>query len=68
MPKKKLSELSENIAHLALPDSAVVIAKEVIKLAQQSMNIETIQSVYFVGAGWYRNECPRPAIFFLKEK
>ena len=26
----------ENIAHLALPDSAVVIAKEVIKLAQQS--------------------------------
>ena len=33
---EKLSELSENIAHLALPDSAVVIAKEVIKLAQQS--------------------------------
>lgn len=33
---EKLNELSENIAHLALPDSAVVIAKEVIKLAQQS--------------------------------
>ena len=33
---EKLSELSENIAHLALPDSAVVIAKEVIKLAQKS--------------------------------
>ena len=31
----KLKELSENIAHLALPDSAIVIAKEVIKLAQQ---------------------------------
>lgn len=32
----KLKELSENITHLALPDSAIVIAKEIIKLAQQS--------------------------------
>ena len=31
----KLKDLSENIAKLALPDSATIIAKEVIKLAQQ---------------------------------
>lgn len=31
----KLQSLSENIARLALPDSATIIAKEVIKLAQQ---------------------------------
>ena len=31
----KLKDLSENIAKLALPDSATTIAKEVIKLAQQ---------------------------------
>lgn len=33
---RKLKELSDNIAKLALPDSARIIAQEVIKLAQQS--------------------------------
>ena len=53
--EQKLKELSENIARLALPDSAKIIAQEVIKLAEKNnkkaMNIETIKSVYFVGAG-----------------
>ena len=31
---RKLKELSENIAQLALPDSARIIAQEVIKLAE----------------------------------
>ena len=31
---RKLKELSENIAKLALPDSARIIAQEVIKLAE----------------------------------
>lgn len=31
----KLRELSENIAHLALPNPVIMVAKEVIKLAQQ---------------------------------
>ena len=34
----KLKDLSENIAKLALPDSATIIAKEVIKLAQQCIS------------------------------
>lgn len=33
----KLKELSENIAKLALPDSARIIAQEVIKLAKESL-------------------------------
>ena len=33
--EQKLKELSENIARLALPDSAKIIAQEVIKLAEQ---------------------------------
>ena len=32
--EQKLKELSENIARLALPDSAKIIAQEVIKLAE----------------------------------
>lgn len=61
---EKLSELSENIAHLALPDSAVVIAKRSYKISATIMNIETIQSVYFVRGRRYRNECPRPLFSF----
>ena len=34
---RKLKELSENIAKLALPDSAKIIAQEVIKLAEESL-------------------------------
>ena len=34
---QKLKELSENIAKLALPDSARIIAQEVIKLAEESL-------------------------------
>ena len=34
----KLKELSENIAKLALADSARIIAQEVIKLAEAEMN------------------------------
>ena len=33
--EQKLKELSENIARLALPDSAKIIAQEVIKLAEK---------------------------------
>lgn len=33
--ERKLKELSENIARLALPDSARIIAQEVLKLAEQ---------------------------------
>lgn len=32
--EQKLKELTENIAKLALPDSARIIAQEVIKLAE----------------------------------
>ena len=32
--ERRLKELSENIAKLALPDSAKIIAQEVIKLAE----------------------------------
>mgnify|MGYP000760944767 FL=1 len=32
--EQKLKELKENIAKLALPDSARIIAQEVIKLAE----------------------------------
>ena len=32
----KLKSLSENILKMALPDSADIIAKEVIKLAEQA--------------------------------
>ncbi len=34
---RKLKELSENISKLALPDSARIIAQEVIKLAEESL-------------------------------
>lgn len=34
LDKERLNELSKNIAGLALPDSATIIAKEVIKLAE----------------------------------
>lgn len=37
MDAPKLKELSENIAKLALPDSARIIAQEVIKLAEMSV-------------------------------
>ena len=36
--EKKLKELSEHIAKLALPDSARIIAREVIKLAEMETN------------------------------
>lgn len=53
--KEALQELSRNIAQLALPDSATIIAKEVIGLTDSkknsSLEINAIQSVYFVGAG-----------------
>lgn len=41
----QLKELSENIARLALPNSARIIAREVIATTQR------LSSVYFVGAG-----------------
>ena len=49
----QLKELSENIAKLALPDSANIIAKEVIKLANipENLGVAPRDSVYFVGAG-----------------
>lgn len=37
---EKLKSLSENIARLALPDSAVIIAKEVLKLAGQASTLQ----------------------------
>lgn len=37
---EKLKSLSENIARLALPDSAVIIAKEVLKLAGQTSTLQ----------------------------
>ncbi|NDW12451.1 UDP-N-acetylmuramate--L-alanine ligase [Bacteroides sp. 214] len=53
--EQKLQELSNNIKKLALPNSASVIAKEIFKLAgmdiKDSMDVENINSVYFVGAG-----------------
>ena len=62
--EKKLKELSEHIAKLALPDSANIIAKEVINLAaspqptpspspleRAGVRLIDIKSVYFVGAG-----------------
>ena len=53
--EQTLRELSENIAKLALSDSARIIAEEVFKLAKhaykRTMNIESVKSVYFIGAG-----------------
>lgn len=44
-----LASLSKNIKAMALPNSARIIAEEVIKLAGKS--ISYIKSVYFIGAG-----------------
>ena len=47
----KLRSLSENVLKMALPNSAEIIAKEVIKMAQNGHTEESFDAVYFVGAG-----------------
>ena len=71
--EQKLKELSENIARLALPDSAKIIAQEVIKLAEKriikkAMNIETIKSVLFRRCRRHRYEAHLYATSFSKER
>ena len=53
----KLASLRKNILEMALPDSAEIIAKEVMKIAgvelsyPQTPNLGDLKAVYFIGAG-----------------
>mgnify|MGYP000252455079 CR=1 FL=1 len=70
--EQKLKELSENIARLALPDSAKIIAQEVIKLAEKriikkSNEYRNDKISLFRRCRRHRNECTCTLLPFQRQ-